>query len=170
MSLSPPPGISLRPYLPRDLPQLVSVFRDAVENLAGEDYDADQCAAWTSAVDDEAKFGARLEQCVTLVAEAGTEVAGFIALKNNEKIEYLYVAPRFARRGVARFLVSATEMLAQGRKAGKITVAASDTAQPLFIALGYTPVQRNTVSLGGEWLANTTMEKELNPQTSETAQ
>ena len=38
---------------------------------------------------------------------------------------------------------------------------ASDTAEPLFRKRGYTAKQRNTVSLNGEWLANTTMQKAL---------
>ena len=38
---------------------------------------------------------------------------------------------------------------------------ASDTALPFFTGRGYEPVQRNTVTLNGEWLANTTMEKKL---------
>ena len=62
------------------------------------------------------------------------------------------------------------ELLAEGRKAGKLKVQASDTAQPLFEALGYVPMQRNTVSLHGQWLANTTMEKTLQPSTTASAQ
>ena len=161
MSIVPPKGVSLRPYLPRDLLQLVAIFRDAVEELSVDDYDAEQRAAWSAAVDDEAKFGARLESCVTLVAEAEGVLAGFVALKNNDTIELLYTSPRFSQRGVATFLCQAVELLAQGRQAAKLKVEASDTAQPLFAKLGYTPMQRNTVTLRGQWLANTSMQKTL---------
>ncbi len=165
MSLTPPKGVSLRPYLPQDLARLTSIFRDAVEELAADDYDLEQRNAWIQAVEDEAKFGARIEAYVTLLAESGSEIAGFVALKNNETIELLYVDPRFARRGIASFLCATVELLAQGRKATKLSVEASDTAQPLFEKLGYMPMQRNTVSLHGEWLANTTMQKALVAQT-----
>ena len=40
-------------------------------------------------------------------------------------------------------------------------VDASDTAQLFFAKRGYVPVQRNTVSVGDEWLASTSMRKEL---------
>ncbi len=163
MTLHQPKGISLRPYLPGDVEALAALFRASIEVLAEEDYDADQRAAWASAADDEAQFGAKLEACLTLVAESGTDLAGFISLKNNDTIEMLYTAPEFALRGVARFLCQATEMLAQGRKAGKLNVDASDTAQPLFEKLGFTPMQRNTVSRNGQWLANTSMVKNLQP-------
>jgi putative acetyltransferase len=40
-------------------------------------------------------------------------------------------------------------------------VEASDTAEPFFAKRGYAGQQRNTVSMGDEWLANTTMKKSL---------
>jgi putative acetyltransferase len=41
---------------------------------------------------------------------------------------------------------------------------ASDSARGFFERRGYVAQQRNTVSVGGEWLANTTMEKRLAPK------
>ena len=51
--------------------------------------------------------------------------------------------------------------MAGARGAKALTVDASDTAEPLFRKRGYTPKQRNTVTVNGEWLANTTMQKTL---------
>jgi len=166
MSLTPPPGVSLRPYLARDLARITALFCASIDALTAEDYDSDQRAAWAAAVDDEARFGADLERCVTLVAEAEGEIVSFIALKNNDTIEMLYTAPDFARRGIAAFLCQAIEMLAQGRKALALKVQASDSAYSFFEKRGFVPMQRNTVSLRGEWLANTSMRKELQPETS----
>ena len=36
-----------------------------------------------------------------------------------------------------------------------------DNAEPFFRKRGYVAMQRNTVTLNGEWLANTTMQKAL---------
>ena len=163
MSLSPPSGISLRPTLPGDIGRLAAIVREAIEVSAADDYDVDQRAAWASMVDDEATFGARIEHCVTLVAEAGGSPVGFIALKGNDTIDLLYVSPSHGRRAVATFLCQAIELLAGGRKSSTLTVEASDTLHPLLMRLGYTPMQRNTVSLHGQWLANTTMRKTLTP-------
>jgi putative acetyltransferase len=58
-------------------------------------------------------------------------------------------------------LVDALEKLAGARGAKTLTVDASDTAEPLFTKRGYVAMQRNTVTLNGEWLANTTMQKSL---------
>jgi len=163
MSLTPPKGISLRPALPADTPRLAEIAREAIEELAADDYDADQRAAWAAVFDDEDKLAARLAPAVTLVAEAEDEVVAFLALQRNEEIDLLYVAPDHAGRGIATFLCQAIERLAQGRKAARLTVKASDTALPLFDTLGYEPRERSSVSLGGEWLAHTTMQKLLDP-------
>jgi putative acetyltransferase len=58
-------------------------------------------------------------------------------------------------------LCDALEKLAGGRGAKSLTVDASDNAQEFFTKRGYVGKQRNTVTVGGEWLANTTMQKTL---------
>src|SRR5665213_3290439 len=51
--------------------------------------------------------------------------------------------------------------LAGGRGADKLTVDASDSARGFFEKRGYQPQQRNTITMGEEWLANTTLSKQL---------
>jgi putative acetyltransferase len=62
---------------------------------------------------------------------------------------------------VATTLVDAVEKLAQARGVPALHVEASDCAVPLFSRLGYEPQRRSSVSLGDEWLANTSMTKTL---------
>jgi putative acetyltransferase len=61
-------------------------------------------------------------------------------------------------------LCDALEKLAGGRGANKLTVDASDNVEPFFAKRDYVPNQRNTVNVNGEWLANTTMQKSLEPK------
>jgi putative acetyltransferase len=58
-------------------------------------------------------------------------------------------------------LIDALEKLAGGRGAPLLTVDASDSARGFFEKRGYVAQQRNTVLAGGEWLANTTLHKQL---------
>ncbi len=51
------------------------------------------------------------------------------------------------------------EKLAGARGATSLTVDASDNAQGFFARRGYVANQRNSVTINGEWLANTTMKK-----------
>jgi putative acetyltransferase len=157
-----PPG--LRPFLPSDARTLAALFRASIETLAVDYYDQDQLDAWASAADDEEDFARRLASRLTIVALLDGETAGFASLRNNENFDMLYVHPNAARRGVGSALADAIEKLAHARGATRLSVEASDAARDFFAARGYAAVQRNTVSIRGEWLGNTTMTKDLAPQ------
>ena len=58
-------------------------------------------------------------------------------------------------------LCDALERLAAGRGTKELSVDASDTARGFFERRGFVAKTRNTVTVGDEWLANTTMVKAL---------
>ena len=153
--------VPLRPYIATDARRCAEIFRSSIEELAADDYDAEQREAWASRADDEAAFGLSLAGMLTLIALVDGEEAGFASLKGSDLIHMVFVAPEFARRGVATALVDALVRLAGARGAKTLTVEASEVARPLFDRLGFTAQRRNVVNIGGEWLANTTMTKTL---------
>jgi putative acetyltransferase len=153
-------AVSLRPYLPADAERCAAIFRASVEELAIEDYSAEQCAAWAARADDP-DFPKRLAGALTLVALVDGEPAGFASLKGAETIDMLYVDPEFARRGVATGLLDALARLALARGAKTLAGDVSDTARSLFARQGFQAQRRNLVQLDDEWLANTTMTKRL---------
>ena len=155
-------AVSLRPYLPADAERCAAIFRASVEELAIEDYSAEQCAAWAARADDP-DFPKRLAGALTLVALVDGEPAGFASLKGAETIDMLYVDPEFARRGVATGLLDALARLALARGAKTLAGDVSDTARSLFARQGFQAQRRNLVQLDDEWLANTTMTKRLAP-------
>jgi len=152
---------ALRPFLPADVPILAAIFVAAIEELTAEDYNEAQREAWAGGADDEERFGERLASELTLVATLQNSPVGFASMKGTDHIDMLYVHPSAAGQGVGSMLCDALEKLARGRGAKKLTVAASDNAEPFFAKRGYVANQRNTVDVNGEWLANTTMEKTL---------
>jgi putative acetyltransferase len=155
----PKPG--LRPFLATDTPVLAAIFAASIEELTGDDYSEAQQEAWASAVEDEEKFGKRLASELTLVATLQNSPVGFAALKGPDHIDMLYVHPSSVGQGVAAMLCDALEKLAGARGAKNLTVDASDNATEFFLKRGYVAMQRNTVTVNGEWLANTTMQKTL---------
>ena len=155
------PKPALRPFLPADTPVLAAIFAAAIEQLTGDDYGEAQQQAWASVADDEEQFGKRLAGELTLVATLQNSPVGFAALKGADHIDMLYVHPGAAGQGVASMLIEALEKLAGSRGARSITVDASDNALEFFAKRGYVAKQRNTVTINGEWLANTTMQKTL---------
>jgi putative acetyltransferase len=155
------PQFALRPYLPQDADALAEIFRASIAELTEEDYSPEQQQAWASAADDEEKFAARLADNLTLIATLEGTPVGFVTLKDNRSIELLYVHPAVARHGVGGLLLEAVEKLAAARGASQLVVDASDTAREFFARRGFVPEQRNSVSVGDEWLTNTTMKKRL---------
>ena len=155
------PRLALRPYLAADTPLLREIFRDSIEELTADDYTAAQQEAWASVADDVADFGRKLSGQLTLVATLEGSPVGFASLEGKDKIDMLYVHPAAVGQGVAAMLIDALEKLADSRGAAKLNVDASDSARGFFEKRGYVPQQRNTVSVGDEWLANTTLSKQL---------
>jgi putative acetyltransferase len=155
------PKPALRPFLGEDTPMLAAIFAASIEELTGEDYSEAQQQAWASAADDEEQFGKRLAGELTLVATLQNSPVGFASLKGADQIDMLYVHPGAVGQGVGAMLAEALEKIAGGRGAKSLTVDASDNAEGFFAKRGYVAKQRNTVTVNGEWLANTTMRKTL---------
>ena len=155
------PKPALRPFLGPDVPVLAAIFVAAIEELTGDDYSEAQQQAWASAADDEQQFGSKLASELTLIAMLQNSPVGFASLKGNDHIDMLYVHPGAVGQGVGALLCDALEKLAGARGASNLTADVSDNAQEFFQKRGYVGKQRNTVTINGEWLANTTMEKAL---------
>jgi putative acetyltransferase len=161
MSARPLTKLAMRPLLPADVPLLAELFRASVEELGADDYSEAQREAWAAAADDEEEFGERLRRELTLVATLDGAAIGFAALADNSRIDMLYVHPAATGQGVGAMLGDALEKLAAVRGTSELSVDASDSARGFFERCGFSAKTRNTVALGGEWLANTTMVKPL---------
>jgi putative acetyltransferase len=158
------PQFALRPYLPQDAPVLAEIFRASVEELTEEDYNPAQQEAWASAADDLEAFAARLGKHLTLIATMEGSPVGFISLDGPTEIGLFYVHPAVAGQGAGSMLYDAVEKLSASRGTPHLTVDASDNARDFFASRGFSAEQRNTVSVGNEWLSNTTMKKRLAAQ------
>lgn len=155
------PRLALRPFLPADTALLAEIFRESVAELTTDDYSEAQREAWAAVADDADNFRDDLGKELTLVATLEGSPVGFATLEGKQKIGMLYVHPAAAGQGAGAMLVDALEKLAGSRGTAKLTVDASDSARGFFEKRGYVAQQRNTVSVGGEWLANTTLHKQL---------
>jgi len=154
-------ALALRPFLVEDTPLLAEIFRASIEELTADDYSPTQQEAWASAADDEEEFAQRLGKQLTLIATMNGSAVGFASLANNDTIDMLYMHPTVAGQGGGTMLIDALEKLSAARGAKRLTADVSDAAQDFFKKRGFTARQRNTLQIGCEWLANTTMEKPL---------
>ena len=155
------PKYALRPFLPADTSELAAIFVAAISELTGDDYGEAQQVAWAATAEDEDAFGKKLAGELTLIATLQNSPVGFASLKDNNHIDMLYVHPSVAGAGVGAMLCDALERLAGARGTQSLTVDASDNALDFFRKRGFVAKQRNSVTINGEWLANTTMAKTL---------
>jgi putative acetyltransferase len=161
MSARARPQFALRPLLPQDTPFLAEIFRASVEGLTEDDYTPAQQDAWMAEADDLEAFAERLGKHLALIATMDGSPVGFITLDAPTDIGLFYVHPAVAGQGAGRMLYEAVEKISAARGTPYLSVDASDTARDFFSHRGFTPEQRNTVSVGNEWLSNTTMKKKL---------
>ena len=161
MSAQAHPQFALRPFLAEDTPFLAEIFRDSITELTSDDYSEAQQEAWAASADDLATFAKKLGSQLTLVATMEGSLVGFASLAGRDTIDMLYVHPAAAGHGVGAMLADALEKLARARGAEKLVVDASDTASGFFEKRGYVGQKRNSISVGDEWLANTTLHKQL---------
>lgn len=161
MMAQPLPKPALRPFLSADTPVLAAIFAAAIQELTGDDYSEAQQEAWAALAEDEQKFAKKLAGELTLIATLQNSPVGFASLRGNDHIDMLYVHPSVAGQGVGAMLCEALETLAGARGATNLSVDASDNALEFFKKRGYVARQRNSVTVNGEWLANTTMQKTL---------
>ena len=158
---------ALRPFLVEDTPLLTEIFRASIEELTADDYSEGARQAWASAADDAEAFARRLGDQLTLIATMNGSAIGFASLANNETIDLIYVHPALAGQGAGTLLVDALEKLGRARGTFIRTIQLRNLtcALDFFTKRGFTAQQRNTVLRGGEWLANTTMDKALKETT-----
>ena len=161
MSARAKPQFALRPFLPEDTPLLADIFRASVEQLTEDDYTPAQQDAWAAEADDLEGLAERLGKHLALIATMEGTPIGFITLDAPTNIGLFYVHPAVAGHGAGRMLYDAIEKISAARGTPHLLVDASDTARDFFTHRGFTPEQRNTVSVGNEWLSNTTMKKQF---------
>ena len=153
--------VKVRLYRPRDLSDLMVLFRDSVHRIARRDYTGAQLAAWAPADLDRGAWARRIEANYALVAEEKGVPVGFAELTEGGHLDMLFVAPDRQRRGVARALLRAIEAQAAHREKRGLTTDASRTAKPFFLKAGFRLVEAQEVQRRGVAIQNFRMEKEI---------
>lgn len=152
------PMTTLRPYLPADAELLAILLQASVEELAVDDYTADQRDAWAAMAETDA-FAKRLTDSLTLVAlDEDGEPVGFAVLVQNSAVAHVHVHPDLIGMGIGRMLLEALQKLGTARGAEVLLADVTDNAKGFFAKLGYAEKARNTINYGDDWLGTTTME------------
>ena len=153
----------IRDFQASELHALVTVFQQAVHELAAGSYTPEQRAAWAPASPDLERWRERLAALHTLVADVGGDIAGFIAFSGAGHIDLLYTSPGFARQGVASRLFNEALKRLQARDVRELSTEASLEARPFFQTQGFSIVSEQVVERDGVALKRFVMTRALMP-------
>ena len=105
--------MSLIPYQPKHLPQILSLFYETVHTINAVDYTPAQLDAWAPAASDQARWAASLSANFALIAEENGIITGFADMDSTGYLDRLYVHKDYQRQGIASQLAQALEQHAR---------------------------------------------------------
>ena len=154
-------NMTVRPYSESDLEAVVVVFTSSVHVLGASEYSDAQRKAWAPQPPDLSYWRKRLRSLQTFVATDAAAVIGFLSYEPNGHIEFLYVAPQYARRGVASMLCARAETVLASSRVAELFTEASLVARPFFERVGFSVHRAREVSFGGASFTRYAMRKRL---------
>ncbi len=152
--------MTIRPFLPCDIDEVIRLFHDAVHSVCIGDYTEAELEAWAPAVMDKERLLISLNRNHTLVMVNDGVLIGFADIDATGYFDHLFVHKDFQRMGVATVLSEEIEMWYDG----DISVHASKTARPFFEKRGYSVLRAESLELRGEILSYYVMEKKRNTE------
>jgi GNAT superfamily N-acetyltransferase len=128
----------IRPLEETDIPQVARLLRVLAAQFIVHESPPEGAATFLRENDEEAIRGYRARGMVYHVAQAGAELAGFIAMRERSHLFHLFVDQRWQRQGLARRLweVAQATALERGPLAA-FTVNSSNHALPVYEAFGF---------------------------------
>src|SRR5689334_11806515 len=155
--------MNVRPYTEADLQAVAAAFTASVHILAAGDYTKEQRTVWAPQPPDLALWQKRLARLQTLVAVAGPDLAGFVSYQPIGHVEYLYVAPEYARNGVASLLYESVEDGLSRAGVTEVSVESSIVARPFFAKSGFFMTEVQDVFVSGYSFRRYAMRKRIEP-------
>lgn len=145
-----------------DAEPTLRIFHHAIRDTASADYTPKQITAWAQPEQrDISAWNQSMCRRNSYVAVLSDEIAGFSDVSEDGYIDMMYVAPEFARRGVARQLMTFLENQARSYSATQLTASVSITARAFFEAVGFHVEAEQHPVVNGVVLTNFRMTKEL---------
>jgi putative acetyltransferase len=139
---------TVRPYRDADAAPLHALYRAAVLEGAAGHYSAAELADWAGPPEMPETWAARHAAHVTLIAEAGGEITGYMMMHADGHLDMAFVRPD--RRGTGTADLLYREILAAARDRGvrRMTVVASRLMQRFLGRRGWHPAPELAAALG----------------------
>ena len=153
--------IRVRGFRRDDAAALEHDFLRAVREGAAGAYSELEREAWANAPHSAAYWCDRLGAEITLVAERGSVISGFMTLCRDATLDMAFVLPEAMGTGVANALHDRVIVEAQALGMTRLTTEASHLARRFFLKQGWRELGAQKIELSGLLLTNFAMEKRL---------
>jgi GNAT superfamily N-acetyltransferase len=128
----------IRPLEDRDIAQVAQLLRVLAQEFIVHESTPEGAATFLRENDEDAIRAYIARGMVYHVAQAGTELAGFIAMRERSHLFHLFVDQRWQRQGVARKLWAAAQARSlEGGPLAAFTVNSSNHALQVYEAFGF---------------------------------
>jgi GNAT superfamily N-acetyltransferase len=128
----------IRPLEDTDIPDVARLFRVLAREFIVHESPPEGAATFLRENDEDAIRGHVGRGMVYHVAQAGAELAGFIAMRERSHLFHLFVDQRWQRQGVARRLWEVAQAKSlEGGPLPAFTVNSSNYALPVYEAFGF---------------------------------
>jgi len=154
------PDVAIRPFQPSDGVPLADLHRRAILAISSDFYSLAERESWAQGLsaDGYARSAANGEIFEIALGADSTPIA-FCGRKGDE-VCGLYVAPDFHGRGIGKLLLARAETAIAAAGHGRVTLAASLSAVPFYLAHGYNEAERTGfTSRGGLFIQAARLEK-----------
>lgn len=141
--------------------QIANLFYDTIHQVCSQDYTKDELNVWAPTPVDYERWARRLERTRPVVALEDQTVLGFGELEKDGHIDCFYIHKDHQRSGIGRDLMNRIEETAKINGCSKLFSEVSITAKPFFLAMGFSVIRPNLVTIGCQMLKNYLMEKIL---------
>jgi putative acetyltransferase len=153
--------MTLRPFQPSDLEQVIGVYRAAIHTLAAPFYTPAELSAWAPPTMDPDQWRQRLASVSAMVADEDGVVAGFLTYDLTGHIDMLFILPPFARQGIATRLYADAEVELRKAAVARVFAEVSLAARPFFERVGFRVDAEEFAECRGEKLRRFRMSKEI---------
>ena len=153
--------ITIRPYAPADLHDIIDLFKGSVRKVAVKDYSKQQVMVWAPDEINLEHWREKYTSEDTSVAMLNSTIAGFYKLDNDGYIDMFFVHSDYQRRGIARHMMDCIIKTAKEANFSKLYSEVSLTAEGFFERFGFKTIARQTVIKGQTSFINTKMEKQV---------
>ncbi len=155
--------LHIRRYRPEDAAELHEVYYTAIHRSCQKDYSAAQLDAWAPKAFDPKIWEKVLEGLKPRVVECKGQLVAYADLQADGLMSHFFVHGDYLGKGIAKRLLKHMEDRAFEMNMPDIYCFISISAQPFFIAHGFTIDYTLSSEVRGQWLENALLRKRIAP-------